>query len=205
MTDSPAIRHSLARLEKTREALERLESAKTLDETESAWSDLLLSGNGIYSKLEQGSKAIGRAAGWFGRAKKARKDDPLLSYMHHARNSEEHAIEDITARMKAGQASITIREPFDPKKLEGVQIHIGTDSRGHVRVSSSNEDVMATTTYDRPALALVRVKDPRYNDYFDPPYEHFGVKLPDQSPLTIGRLFVDYLVKLIDDARSFGI
>lgn len=182
-----------------------MESAKTLDETESAWSDLLLSGNGIYSKLEQGSKANGRAMGWFGRAKKARRDDPLLSYMHHARNSEEHTIEDITARMKAGQATITIREPFDSKKLEGVQLHVGTDSRGHVRVSSSNEDVMVTTMHDQPALVLVRVKDPRYKDYFDPPYEHLGAKLTDQSPLTIGRMFVDYLVNLIDDARSFGV
>jgi hypothetical protein len=98
MTDSDAIRHSLARLAKAREALQRLAAATTPDEAEVSWSDLLLAGNAIFSKLEQGSKVTGTAVGWFGRVKKTRKDDPLLSYMHHARNAEEHGIEDVTKR-----------------------------------------------------------------------------------------------------------
>lgn len=205
MTDSDAIRHSLARLSKAREALSRLEVAQTLDTADSAWSDLLLTGNAVFSKLEQGSKANGKAAGWFGRVKKLRKDDPLLSYMHHARNSEEHGIEDITRRMKAGQATLTIREPFDPKKLEGVQIRIGTSRSGHVHVSSSNEDVITPKMYDQPEIALVRVADPRFNDYFDPPFEHLGQPLADQSPSTVGRLFVAYITQLIEDARAVGV
>ena len=205
MIESASIRQSVARLRKARDALTRLEAAMTLDDAESAWADLLLSGNAIYSKLEQGSKASGKASAWFGRAKKARKDDPLLSYMHHARNSEEHGIEDITKRMEAGQATITIREPFDPGKLQGLQLNIGADGRGHVQVSSSNEDVVSTQMYEKPSLALVRVKDPRFNDHFDPPYEHLGAKLPDQLPLTIAKLFVAHLARLTDDARSLGI
>jgi len=205
MTESPAIRQSIARLQKARDALNRLKTATTLDETESAWADLLLSGNAVYSKLEQGAKVSGKASAWYGRVKKLRKDDPLLSYMHHARNSEEHGIEDVTKRMKAGEATITIREPFDPSKLQGVQLKIGADSGGHVQVSSSNEDVVSTRMYDKPSLALVCVKDPRFSDHFDPPYEHLGAKLHDQSPLTVGSLFVVYLAALIDDARSFGL
>ena len=205
MTDSPAIRHSLNRLEKAREALSKLEDAKTLKDAESAWSDLLLAGNGVYTKLEQGSKVNGKATAWFGRMKKVRKDDPLLSYMHHARNSEEHGIEDVTVRMDAGQATLTIREPFDPVRLEGLEIRVETDSRGHVCVSSSNEDLIATKMFDKPELALIRVKDPRFSDHFDPPFEHLGQKLAGISPSAIGNLFVDYLAKLIDEARGFGV
>lgn len=205
MSESSAIRHSIARLEKARAALASLESANTLGEAESAWSDLLLAANGIYSKLEQGSKTSGRAEGWFGRAKRARKDDPLLSYMHHARNSEEHAIEDVTVRLEVGQATITVRQPYDPLKLDGVQISVGTDSSGHVRVTSSNEDLISTKMYDKPSLALVRVKDSRYKDVFDPPSEHLGARLADPTPLKVGKLFVDYMTKLIEDAKSFGV
>jgi hypothetical protein len=205
MTESSTIRHCAARLAKVRDALSRLESAKTLDDAESAWSDLLIAGNGIYSKLEQGSKLSGKASAWFGRAKKARKDDSLLSYMHHARNSEEHGIEDITQRVKAGTASVTLREPYDPQKLEGLQLHIGTDKRGHVRVSSSNEDVISTKMYDTPSLILVRVKDPRFKEHFDPPYEHLSAPIADQSPLAIGKLFIAHLERLVDEAMSFGI
>ncbi len=205
MAESPSIRQSIARLEKARDALKRLETTNTLDEAESAWIDLLLSGNAVYSKLEQGSKVNGRASAWFGRVKKVRKDDALLSYMHHARNSEEHGIEDTTQRMKAGEATLTIREPFDPSKLHGVKLTVDADGRGNVHVSSSNEDVVSTRMYDKPSLALVRVIDPRFKDHFNPPYEHLGAKLADQSPLIVGGLFVAYLVQLIDEARSFGI
>jgi hypothetical protein len=205
MTDSPAIRHSLMRLDKAREALKRLEAAKTLDEADSAWLDLLLAGNGVYSKLEQGSKCNGKATAWFGRAKKSRKDDPLLSYMHHARNSDEHGIEDITKRVKAGDAQITIREPFDPKKLEGVQLSIGTDIFGNVRVTSSNESVVSTRMFPEPSLTLTAVKDPRFNDEFNVPCQHLGVDIKDQSPSSIGKLFIDYISFLVDEARNFGI
>jgi len=205
MSDSNAIRHSLDRLNKARDALKRIERNETLEDVASAWSDLLINGNAVYSKLEQGSKANGRAEAWFGRAKKERKDDPLLSYMHHARNSEEHGIEDVTTRMKAGQATLTFREPFDPKKLEGLELRIDTDERGHVLVSSSNEEVVSSQMYDKPSLAVVRVKDNRYSDYFDPPFEHLGKALPDQSPSTVGRLFIAYLAGRIEEARSFGI
>jgi hypothetical protein len=206
MTESDAIRHSLARLAKAREALRRLEASTALDDVETSWSDLLLAGNAIFSKLEQGSKATGKATGWFGRVKKIRKDDQLLSYMHHARNAEEHSIEDVTKRMKAGQATLTFREPFDPEKLDGTKITINATSHpGHVLISSSNEELISTQMYDKPSIALVRVKDPRFNDHFDPPYDHLGTKLHDQSPLAIGRLFVDYLAALIEEARTFGV
>lgn len=205
MTDSPAIRHALIRLEKARDALKCIEEAKTLDEADSAWLDLLLSGNGVYSKLEQGSKCNGKAAAWFGRVKKQRKDDPLLSYMHHARNSDEHGIEDITKRVKAGDATITIREPYDPSKLEGVQLFVGTDSLGRVHVKSSNEEVISTKMFDMPSLTLVSVKDPRFNDEFNVPCQHLGIAISDQSPAAVGKLFLEYISNLIAEARTFGI
>jgi hypothetical protein len=73
MSNSNAIRHSLDRLKKARDALKRIERNETLEDVASAWSDLLINGNAVYSKLEQGSKANGRAAAWFGRAKGSEK------------------------------------------------------------------------------------------------------------------------------------
>jgi hypothetical protein len=204
MTESAAIRHSLARLSKSHEALARMEAATVLGEVESAWSDLLLAGNAVYTKLEQGCKGNGEAERWFGRAKNIRKDDRLLSYVHHARNSEEHSIEDVTRRMKLGDATISFQEPFDPKKLEGLQIKIDATSRpGHVLVSSSNEDVVSTKMFDKPSLVLVRVTN--RGVHYDPPHEHLGVTLSDQSPLNVGRLFVQYLEVLVEDAKRLGV
>ena len=209
MSESAAIRQSRARLAKARDALARLEASTSYEDSESAWSDFLISTNGVYSKLEQGSKSTGRGTAWFGRVKNVRKSDWLLSYMHHARNSEEHGLEDVTKRMAKGQATITIREnpgePFDPLKLVGLNLFVGTDSSGNAVVKSSDETLVTTSMYDNDAIALAQVRDTRFNDCFNPPYRHKGVELTDVTPRAIGRLFVEYLAELIDDALKTGL
>jgi hypothetical protein len=39
---------------------------------------------------------------WWKRKMDERRDDPLLSYIHHARNSDTHCLEDTTQRLPAG-------------------------------------------------------------------------------------------------------
>jgi hypothetical protein len=57
-----------------------------------AWSDLLTYGNRVFTKLEQASKATGKGMAWFGGVKRRRKSDPVLTYMQHARNVDEHGL-----------------------------------------------------------------------------------------------------------------
>jgi hypothetical protein len=47
--------------------------------------------------------------GGYGRAKHERRNDPLLSYIHHARNADEHGIKDIT-RVAKGEGKIRFHE-----------------------------------------------------------------------------------------------
>jgi hypothetical protein len=204
MSDSTAIQLCLKKLEKAQSALQRLEHAKNLKETEAAWSDLLMAAASIYSKLEQASKLTGKTTAWYGRVKHERKTDTLLSYIHHARNADEHGLEDIT-KVASRQAVLRFHEPFDPDKLEGVQLHIGTDSTGAPDIRVSDGAPISVEHYKQPTVILVEVKDHRYNDSFEPPSTHLGKQLDDTLPLAIGRLAVIYLVGLIDDARRNGI
>ncbi len=96
--DSQALEQAKGKLQRADKALYALKTATNYDEAEEAWSDFLLAASTIYSKLEQGSKSKGTSAGWFGRKKKERKDDPLLRFLHHARNSDEHGIERVAER-----------------------------------------------------------------------------------------------------------
>jgi hypothetical protein len=96
--DAQAVEQAKARLQRADKALYALKIAANYDEAEEAWSDFLLAAATIYSKLEQGSKSKGTSAGWFGRKKKERRDDPLLRFLHHARNSDEHGIERVAER-----------------------------------------------------------------------------------------------------------
>lgn len=86
------------RLRKAEKAFEALRAADNFQSAEDAWSDFLLAGAAIYSKLEQGSKITGSSKGWYGKKKNERRKDPLLRYIHFARNTDEHGIERIVER-----------------------------------------------------------------------------------------------------------
>jgi hypothetical protein len=74
-----AIDQAKSRLRKAKKAFEALKAADGYEPREEAWSGFLIAAPGIYSKLEQGAKSKGASAGWFGRKKKERKDDPCSS------------------------------------------------------------------------------------------------------------------------------
>lgn len=194
------------RLEKARAALLRLEEAKSLDEAESAWLDILLAGNGIYSKLQHGSEISSKAKAWFGGVKHLRRTDPLLSYMHHARNSDEHGLEDVANKISAGSATITFTEE-SPNLIreKGLKIFVNVDANGKINIISSNKDAAFATMYNSDALILNTVNDKRFGDSFAPPSSHLGEQLSETSPVFVGRLYLTYLDNLISQARASGV
>jgi len=201
--DSPALQKCLERFEKAKAALQRLEKSQDLKETASAWSDLLMAAGSLYSKLQQAAKTT-VAKAWYDRVKDERKSDTLLSYIYHARNADEHGLEDIT-KIANRQASVRFHEPFDPKKLEGVQVTIGTDSTGSPHIRVSDGAPISVEHYKQPTVVLVEIKDKRNKISYPTPSTHLGKQLEDTRPLAVGRLAVAYLASLIDDARRNGV
>jgi hypothetical protein len=100
--DPAAVQHGQTRLRKAEKAIEALKSATDFESAEEGWSDFLQAPPGIYSKLAQGANVKGSSFGWYGRKKKERKDDPLLRYLHFARNADEHGIERVVSRVHNG-------------------------------------------------------------------------------------------------------
>ena len=50
----------------------------------------------MVTKLEQGAKASPRSGAWFGQKVHQRRSDPLLYYIWHARNADEHTLLEVT-------------------------------------------------------------------------------------------------------------
>ena len=100
---SRAIEQAEIRLDRVRASTETLCLAKSYKELEIAWIDFLSASSTIYSKLEQGAKGFGKSEAWFGRKKNERRTDELLRYNHHARNSEEHGIDEVIKRWDSHQ------------------------------------------------------------------------------------------------------
>ena len=156
---------------------------------ESLWGEFVMAAGAVYSKLEQGSKSNGTSAAWFGKKKHERKSDPLLRYIHQARNADEHGIELITARHNS---EITLG-PGASATLVATDNHTWTvqDAQGEIQ-------------YPQDRVVLVRVHDPRFGDHFDPPDEHLGAPVPNRLPHTIAELALTYLEGLVAEAARLG-
>jgi hypothetical protein len=116
--DPKALAAAKVRLERAKNAVTALDTAITLADMHSAWSAFLLAAGGIYSKLQRGAKGDSKSVAWFGGITHVRKTDPLLSYIHQARNSEEHSVYAPPNRLSRPQADRNRRTVALPAFLD---------------------------------------------------------------------------------------
>ncbi len=195
--DTQAVEQAKGRLQRADKALYALKTAANYDEAEEAWSDFLLAASTIYSKLEQGSKSKGTSAGWFGRKKKERKDDPLLRFLHHARNSDEHGIERVAAR--GGNPTDLGGKPL---MFNEYREHVILDVRDPKTGEIKEQNIKAIL--HGPSLTMVRVHDSRFGDFCDPPTKHMDktIEVEDNSLIGVAGLGLTYLTNLIAEAEK---
>jgi hypothetical protein len=188
-----AITAAKIRIARAKEAVSAMEQAKSLRDIETAWTNFLVAAGAIYSVLEQGAKGNGKSEAWFGRAKHTRRTDDLLSYIHHARNSETHTIEGST------RTDFTLI-PKDKR----VKVHTPPDG-GPQQVTLTNDMKPgdAVVEIGPPGIRLMTVRDERYKDSFDPPSKHLEKPIVDRTPIGVARLAIPYLDNLIDDAAAY--
>lgn len=188
-----AIEQAKVRLQKAEKALAELNAAEYFDDAESAWSDFLIAASGIYSKLEQGAKGYPLSEPWFGVEKNLRRKDPLLRYIHFARNVDEHGIERVTDRSHDNwNFKFNERYPMKAQALDRVT---------HEPVGEPVDVVMAG-----PTIKLVRVHDRRFNDFADPPDSHLGktVLFGSSFPHEVGEVALGYLRSMIERAETLA-
>lgn len=194
--DARAVEQAKEQLERAEQALETLKAADDYKPAERAWADFILAASTVYSKLEQGAKSDGKSNGWFGRKKKERKDDPLLRYLHFARNGEEHGIDRVVARVAGNKTG------FKEKLLKfGERIPVKVRTVDKNRTPTGPE---VDASLDGPSIKLVRVYDRRFNDHCDPPKEHLGerVSYSGTVPSQVGELGLAYLKALVGEAEA---
>ncbi|RWB98869.1 MAG: hypothetical protein EOQ56_19230 [Mesorhizobium sp.] len=191
-----AIEKANSRLAKARESVTAIGSATTYPSFQSAWTDFLLAANAIYSILERGAKGNQSSINWFGRAKGTRRKDPLLQYIHHARNADEHGIAPVT-ELVPGSVSI--------KGVGGNAVHIENlvinDGNFRAEVKPVNGS-LPSITLQRPTAKLISVTDDRFGDTFDPPTHHLGTPILENSPLAVAELAIAYLATMMLDAEQ---
>jgi len=180
-----AINQARSRLRRATKALDAMASATEIEPFEDAWSDFLLATGGVYSKLKEGAKGHPKSEGWFGRAVNLRRTDPLLRYIHHARNSDEHGLE-------FGAAYIAKIDFTGMATREFVMI----DGQPHISLTVENADLQVR----RVEPTLAPVIDTKYGDNFYPPDTHLGQAVDSHHPVRVAGLALAYLFSLLEEA-----
>lgn len=120
--------------------------------------------------FEQGAKGNSKSVPWFGRKKGERKRDPLLSYLHHARNSSEHGIERTVGQTPPNRDGWGRPLKFN-ERTELFKFQSHDPETGELKAEGE-------ALFAGPTLKPVKVADPRYGDVFDPPRTHLGREIP---------------------------
>jgi hypothetical protein len=173
-------------LQKARACLETMKNSKQPDTFHQAWSEFLSAAHRIFSKLEQGAKTNGTSGAWFGRRIHERRTDPLLAYIHHARNSDEHGLAELS-RVEGRK----LGAPY----VESV-FTLGTLGRGPRRVA---DVTMIPIEIDPASAKMFPIVDRGCT--YDPPTEHLGKKIDNPSPITVGELTLAFLETMVAEAR----
>lgn len=198
-----AVQKARGHYEQCLTALEHMRSATSFRQFEIQWSRFLEEGHRVFSKLEKGAKGGGPSEGWFGRKKHERRTDPLLRYIHHARNSDEHGIADIVNREAAAVGYDFEAEPNSPVTFA---IEARVNENGQIEVRNPSLEgpkiIRKQLTVENPKVVLIQVHDDRFNDTFDPPASHMGKALPDAAPITVAAQAATYFATMLDEAEA---
>jgi hypothetical protein len=86
---------AIREFKRTQRAWKRIAKAATVEDAEDAWAEFLTHANKIYTKLKAACYGHPRDYGWYGKKLDERSSDPLLLYIHKARNCDTHRLEPI--------------------------------------------------------------------------------------------------------------
>src|SRR4051812_45002165 len=89
-----ALQRSKTELKAAAKALERMRAAHSFEDFTHEWQAFPNCLEKVWTKTERECRHVkNRFAPWQGRFRKQRTEGPLLRYLHHARNADQHTIE----------------------------------------------------------------------------------------------------------------
>lgn len=189
-----AIEKASEHLELARATIDRLSLAYGPKAYSQAWSDFLSQTSRFYGKLEQGAKGCKTSEPWFGRMKAERKRDPLLAYIHHARNSDEHGLDYVVA--ETGSSLIGNMAEGATEFHMAAEVMVDATGKLHVRnPQTKSPDAFTSVRLTEPRMELATVKD--RGNKFEPPEVHLGRPIVFNSPPAVAKLAVDYLAFML--------
>ncbi len=208
--DPKAIVKARSRCRLAEDAFSKLDSCEKYLDFCDFWYQFLINASGIFTVLEQGAKMDQRCFNWYGNKKSERKRDPLLSYFHHARNSDEHGLDfgtEVTPNkfiggIKAEGASRRFMdEGGNIYEDVGAAFELTNVNPSDIPKFTSLDGKPVSSQFTPAKISLVAVTD--RGRVYHPPNEHLGTPMNVTNPVEAAAILLEYLRHLIDEAEGF--
>jgi hypothetical protein len=185
-----ALHQAKARLQRARDALIEMERSTRFSDLDESWSNFLVSVRLVFAKLGAGAKGDPTSEGWFARVLGEQRSDPLLRFLYHARNAEEHGLDR------------SIEHAYAIQVEEGVRLEIDAtfEPNGNVTFwnASDPREVVNLPLKGTPKA----ITDRRSGQIVEPPTEYLGSPMTDPSVFEIAQVAVAHLERLVSIAQQ---
>lgn len=176
-------------LNKAKERIEIMKTAKSLDEYENLWRDLLNDLDKCWNKSYQDPIKYPRFQPWQGAFVSKRKSDPLIKYLKQARDAENHSIQEIVEKEHGGVGFRFV------------------GNRGYVESMSFKDGVLnhkgtpAIFQFDPAKINVKSVTNKGHSTI--PPLYHLGQPIKNaNSPIALSELGVAFYEKYLMDIET---
>lgn len=197
-----ALRLAQRDLGRAANALNELQAADRADHVREHWSTFLEQHYRTLEKLDAATRNT-KHAPWFGRVTHERKKDPMLKYVHEARNVDSHGVTEITQKRSAGLTFLHRPAPNQPAQagrnlgggmfMEDMRVNRVIIKDGEVIEASAEtfdgRPIPAVITPSKIVLVSVKARGVTY----PVPTVHLDKPLVDPSPLQIAGLAFEWL------------
>ena len=179
-------------LKTAKHAIENMKNAQDFETLEDEWRIYLNAIEKSWVKAERVCSIYTKFQPWQGFYTKQRKKDPLLKYLKHARNSDQHSIQE-SMNIKPASRSIYIEG--------GNSVHIDklTIKNGNVAEYKGNKPLIIEDFPHRIELAPIVDSGKLYQ----PPKVHLTKKILWSAPIDVAELGLDYYLNFLAKIEKY--
>lgn len=182
-------------IESARSAIRRMEAAADSTEYRSAWNEFLGAIEKCWNKTERALKDDTKFQPWQGQYENRRKNESMLLYLKHARNVDQHTLEESTLPL-ASSTAVAIRPKSGRTSAGEILKSIRLGPNG---ASSVDENVELKQLNFPPRMLLRPVID--RGATYPVPTEYKGTVL-HSDPLVVARLALEFYEDFVGKAEQ---
>ena len=131
------------------EALASLGPATDFEEIQTRWAAFLSAADRMFNKLKEGAQASPQSKRWYGTKVHQRRTNPMLCYLLHARNADEHTLEVVTQKSARLYSRSGVRRQRNAKHSRAARGDRPAAMTGHAVLEITEPHVRLLDVTDR--------------------------------------------------------